>query len=185
MTAYLVATVIVVAAALIVVRFAWTYIRLRGTRVVTCPETRQTAAVEIGTAAAAASGVIGRPRFHLNACSHWPEKAGCGQSCLAEIGQAPADCLVRTQLERWYQGKSCAVCRREVGPIDWYDRRPTLLSPENHPLMWQELKAELLYETLRTHKPLCFDCYVAETFRQTHPELVLDNPFASPPPGRA
>lgn len=185
MTAYLVATLIVVAVALVAVRLAWNFFRLRGTRVVTCPETQQHAAVDIGALSAAATGLVGSPRFRLNACSHWPEKQGCGQTCIAQIEQAPFDCLVRTQLERWYQGKSCVACRREVGTIDWYDRRPALLSPENRPVMWQELKAEQLYEILGTHKPLCFDCYVAETFRQTHPELVLDNPFAPPPPGRS
>ena len=177
-------TLVAVVAALVVVRFAWTYFRLRGTRVVTCPEQRDTAAVEIRTAAAAATGLVGHRRFHLHSCSHWPEKAGCGQACLAEIYDSPSDCLVRTQLEVWYRGKSCVVCRREVGQIDWFDRRPALLAPDNQPLAWQELKAEQLHETLRTHQPLCFDCYVAETFRRSHPELVLDNRFAPPPPGR-
>ncbi len=184
MPAYLVITLVALAAALVVVRFAWNYFRLRGTRVVSCPETHQTAAVEIGSVAAAASGLVGHPRFHLQACSHWPEKARCGQACIAEIDQAPTDCLVRTHLESWYRGKTCVVCRREVGDIDWLDRRPALLAPDNQPLLWQDLRAEQLFETLRTHRPLCFDCYVAETFRRTHPELVLDNPFAPPPPGR-
>ena len=31
---------------------------------------------------------------------------------------------------------------------------------------------------LATHRAVCFDCSVAETFRREHPELVLDNPWA-------
>jgi hypothetical protein len=185
MTGYLVAGLIAVALVLVVVRLGWNYFRLRGTRVVTCPETQQKAAVDIGALAAAAAGVVGAPRFHLTSCSHWPEKQGCGQACLGQIREAPFDCLVRTQLERWYVGKACVACRRDVGTIDWYDRRPALLAPDSRPVLWEELKAEQLYDILRTHKPICFDCYVAETFRRTHPELVLDNRFAPPPPGRA
>ncbi len=184
MTAYLVGAIVLVAAA-IVARFTWSYFKLRGTRVVTCPDTREKAAVEIDASKAARSAVLGKPSFTLQACSHWPEKQGCGQACLAQIDAAPIDCLVRTQMERWYRDKTCALCRRPVGNIDWYDRRPALLAPTRQPLMWQELQAERLDEILATHAPLCFDCYVAETFRRAHPELVLDNPYAPPPPGRA
>jgi hypothetical protein len=184
MTAYLLGALALVALA-VVARFGWSYFRLRGTRVVTCPETQQKAAVEIDTPRAAGSAILGKPNFRLEACSHWPEKQGCGQACLSQIANAPLDCLVRTRLENWYRDKTCALCRRPVGNVDWYDRHPALLTPTRQPVTWQELPAERLDEVLATHQALCFDCYVAETFRRAHPELVLDNPYASQPPGRA
>ncbi len=185
MTAYIVGTLIVAGLALLIGRFAWAYFRLRGTRVVTCPETHQQAAVEIDPIKAASGAVMSHARFRLEACSHWPQKAGCGQACLSQIEAAPIDCLVRTVLTNWYQGKACAICHRAAGEIDWYDRRPALLSPDGQLLLWEEVRAEHLDDILGSHKPICFDCYVAETFRKNHPELVLDNPYAAPPPGRS
>ncbi len=169
----------------VVARFAWAYFRLRGERVVTCPESKDRVGVSVSNVKAAAGAVLGRPSFAITECTHWPERHNCGQGCLAEIEHAPVDCLVRIKLAGWYAGKSCAICRRSVAEIDWYDRRPALLSPKGRPTMWQEVKGEQLDATLAAYKPICFDCYVAETFRKAHPGLVLDNPYAPPPPGRS
>jgi hypothetical protein len=180
MTPYLVGLLALVGM-LLVVRFAIAYVRLRGARVVTCPETQTQAGVELNAGKAAASAAVGLTSYRLAACSHWPERAGCGQMCLAEIQSSPVDCLVRTRLETWYEGQSCAICTRPIGRIDWYERRPALLAPDRQTLAWPDVDASHLDQILATHRPVCFDCHVAETFRRTHPELVLDNPYAEPP----
>ncbi len=184
MTAYLVVTVFALALIYLGVRFSRAYFRLRGARVVTCPEDHTQAAVDIDARKAATGATFGSPRFALTGCSHWPERQACGQECITEIEAAPFDCLVRTHLARWYEHKSCAVCQRPIGTIDWHERHPALLTPDRKTVAWAEVDASRLDAILATHKPVCFDCHVAETFRRTHPELVLDNPYASPPPGR-
>ncbi len=184
MTLYIIVAVIAVALIYTAIRFGRAYFRLRGTRVVTCPADQSKAAVEVDARKAATGALFGKSSFALTACSHWPERHDCGQQCLREIAASPIDCLVRVQLTRWYEGKTCAYCRRPFDTIDWYERRPALLAPAGRTLAWPEVDAALLDDTLHTHKPVCFDCHVAETFRRTHPELVLDNPHASPPPGR-
>ncbi len=182
-------SIIVIALALVLaylgVRFTRAYFRLRGTRVVTCPADQTQAAVDIDARKAATSAVFGSPSFALTTCSHWPERRACGQECLRQIEAAPLDCLVRTRLATWYAGRTCALCQRPFGAIDWYERRPALLSPERITRVWPDVDAAHLDDVLRSSKPVCFDCHVAETFRRTHPELVLDNPYASLPPGRS
>ncbi len=183
MTVYIVAAV---ALALIYagVRFSRAYFRLRGTRVVTCPSDRSQAAVEVNARKAAVGAIFGSPAFALTACSHWPERQACGRPCISEIQAAPIDCLVRMHLTKWYEGKKCALCLRAFGPIDWTERHPALLAPDKRTIAWTDVDASHLDAVLRSHKPVCFDCHIAETFRRTHPELVLDNPYAATPPGR-
>jgi hypothetical protein len=185
MTGYVVATAIALALIFVGIRFSRAYFRLKGERVVTCPADQTKAAVDISTGKAAAAAVFGSPAFTLTTCSHWPERRGCGQACVSQIEAAPIDCLVRTHLTRWYEGKTCAVCHRPIGEIDWYERRPAVRRPDGITEAWKDVDAVQLDDILRTHVPVCFDCHVAETFRRTHPELVLDNRYAAPPPGRA
>jgi hypothetical protein len=167
----------VVAAGVVVAR---RYRQLRGTRVVSCPETHEAVGVEVDVGRAALTGAFGKTRFELTDCSRWPEHHDCGRGCLAQIEAAPVDCLVRTKLTAWYEGRSCAVCGRPIGPIDWTQQhRPGLATPDHMTIGWDEVRAERLAETLATHRPVCWNCYVTETFRRQHPELVLDNPWRS------
>lgn len=166
------------------VRFSRAYFRLRGTRVVTCPADQSKAAVDVNAGKAAAGAVFGTPSFSVTACSHWPERHDCGRQCLRDIQASPVDCLVRSHLSRWYEAKTCACCRRPFGTIEWHERHPALMAPNGRTLTWADVDATQLDQILASHRPVCFDCHIAETFRRAHPELVLDNPHASPPAGR-
>jgi hypothetical protein len=56
-----------------------------GSRLVTCPETKQLALV---TVAAGAKGIEGFPvldRLRTRECSRWPFRRDCGQGCLRQI----------------------------------------------------------------------------------------------------
>jgi hypothetical protein len=161
----------------------WRFVRLRGTRAVTCPETKKTVAVEVNTARAAITAAFGRPRFDLTECSRWPERRDCGRECLSQIEDAPMNCLVRTKLAAWYEGRSCVACGKPFGDIYWVTHRPASMAPDGTMLAWREVKAEQLAEVTEEHAPVCWDCYVHETFRRQHPELVIDNPWkkAGPP----
>jgi hypothetical protein len=159
------------------------YVQMRGTRLVNCPETNDTVAVEVDAGHAALTGALGKARFELTSCTRWPERYDCGRECLAQIEAAPIDCLVRTQLAAWYAGKSCVVCGKPFGAVDWMTHRPGLMEPGGAIMKWQDIQAEKLAEVVASHKPVCWDCFVAETFRRQHPELVIDNPWKrSQPP---
>lgn len=159
---------------------AW--MRYRGTRVVVCPENREMVAVNVDARHAALSASGGRPDLRLETCTRWPEKAGCGQECLGQIESAPEACLLRNILADWYQGKACAFCRRDFHAVHWHDHKPALVAPDGKIVDWQGFRAEQVVDVLATHRPVCWDCRVAETFRREHPELVTDRPSRSGPP---
>src|SRR5215831_4360910 len=105
----------------IIVVAAWLvgeWLKFRGDRIVTCPENRRPAGVRLDAAHAALTGWP-NPDLRLATCSRWPERAGCGQECLRQIEQAPADCLVRNIVAKWYEGKRCASCGEPFHEIRW------------------------------------------------------------------
>jgi Protein of unknown function (DUF1761) len=63
--------------------------RYRGDRLVTCPETHDTAVVELDAKHAAVSGLAGQEKLRLESCSRWPERADCGQDCIAQALHDP------------------------------------------------------------------------------------------------
>lgn len=170
---------VIVAVALAAFVVARRYLAYRGARLVECPENKQTAAVKVESAWAALGG-----DWRLADCSRWPERHACGRECLAQIERSPDDCLVRTIVTQWYEGKDCVVCGKPVGEVDWYDRKPGVMDAAGRAQPWPEVPPDTLPEVLATHKPVCFDCYVAETFRREHPDLVLDNPWGQAPEPR-
>jgi hypothetical protein len=172
-----IAVVVVVVVACAALRpLVRTYLAYRGVRVVTCPETGRPAAVEVDAVHATASRASsGSPLLHLESCSRWPERQGCGQECLALVEAAPHDCLARTLLERWYSGKACVFCRRPFGEIHW-DHRPTVRLPTGEIVAWPAIRAEELPAVLAASTPVCWNCHIAEMFRREHPDLVVDDP---------
>jgi hypothetical protein len=177
-TAIWIGTVLVVVAALWVpVLAGWrAYRKYRGTRVITCPETDEPAAVEVDVGRVVLTAARGETNVRLRACSRWPERRDCGQWCLDDIEMAPYACLARTMLEQFYRDKPCALCGHAIGEIEWFDHRPGLLSPERRTVAWHEVAAQTLPDVLATHLPVCWNCHVAESFRRQYPELVIDRP---------
>lgn len=176
---YLVVALVVVAAVYILLRKPIReYFLMRGDRVVTCPDNRQTVAVTVDAAHAAISAARGFEDLKLESCTRWPEKADCGQECLRQIEASPVDCLVRTQVTRWYTDKTCALCGKALGMIDWTQHKPAVRTPDGTTVEWQDVPPETLPQVFATHAAICWDCHVAETFRRKRPDLVLDNPFA-------
>lgn len=167
-------------------RLAVAWLRYRGTRVVVCPESREMVAVRVDAKHAALSAPQGRVDLRLESCTRWPEKAGCGQECLGQIESAPDACLLRSILADWYQGKRCAFCGREFHAIHWHDHEPGLVAPKGAIVAWEAFRPEEVLDVLATHKPVCWDCRVAESFRHEHPALVTDRPpRPGPPPSMA
>ena len=163
-------------------RAVGTWLKYRGTRVVECPENHQMVAVEVDAHHAAWSTPQGRPHLRLEDCTRWPEKAGCGQDCLSQIEASPEGCRVRSILTDWYTGKSCAFCGRTFDDIHWHDHKPALLAPDGSLTTWKSFAPEQVMDVLASHKPVCWDCHLAESFRRDHPELVTERPERSGPP---
>lgn len=151
---------------------AW--LRYRGTRIVTCPETHEHVAVEADALHVASGAVRGKHEVRLRDCTRWPERQNCGQECLAELEESPEDCLLRNMLTDWYEGKSCAICKKPFGEIEWHDHRPALLDLEGKSFEWEEFPPEKIVDLLDDYQPICWDCHIAEKFRREHPDLVTD-----------
>jgi hypothetical protein len=153
------------------------YFRLRGKRLITCPENQKSAAVELDAVHLARDAVFGTPHLRLSECSRWPERQGCGQECLKQIEAAPEGCLVRRIVADWYTGKTCAFCGKSVAASEeWIGHVPALLNPEKKTVYWDKIAPEQLPQVFQTHLPVCWSCHVAETFRREHPDLIVDRP---------
>ena len=151
--------------------------RYRGSRLVTCPETKEPAIVEIDSLHALLTSTVSLPDIRLENCSRWPLNGQCGQECLTNLDVAPDICLVSGVLMRWYRDKKCAYCRKEFPELHWLDHRPALLSPAGKLVSWNEVHMDSLQNILETHFPVCWDCYIAQKFRLDHPDLVVYRPW--------
>ncbi len=155
-----------------------TYWRMRGTRLVTCPETQSTVAVEVDAAKAAREAASGKAHIRLRDCTRWPERADCPQGCVSQIEQDPEGCLVWRIVQRWYADKTCVYCGRPIKADEWLDywldHTPALLAADQETVQWTELPPEVLPEELRHAQPVCWSCHVAERFRREHPDLVIE-----------
>jgi hypothetical protein len=158
-------------------------LRWRGTRLVQCPETRRPAAVDLDVREALVSGMFGRQHLRLRDCSRWPERAGCGEDCLAQVERAGDDCRVRTIAREWYRGRKCVYCRRVFGEVHWHDHRPALRTARGVTRQWNEVRPEELPALFATCLPVCWDCHVAESFRHDHSDLVVDRERHEPRTG--
>jgi hypothetical protein len=159
------------------VKSVLTYLRARGKRLVTCPETHCAAAVELDAKGTALKALHGEIYRCLQDCSRWPESKDCAQDCLEQIATQGQACLVRNIVAGWYHGKTCVYCHKAVDKAeDWTGHMPALQTPDSKTVSWVDVKPEKLPEVFETYKPVCWSCHIAETFRREHPELVTDRP---------
>ena len=152
----------------------WAAMRYRGKRLITCPETHQAAAVHVNTSKASIGAILGQKQVRLDQCSRWPERQNCGQDCLSQINADPEHCLVWNIVGEWYKGKSCAYCQKPFEEMHWHDRHPALLSPDRIAKQWNEIPPEQLPTVFETYLPVCWNCYIAETFRRQNPDRLVN-----------
>ncbi len=84
----LVAIVVVAVVYVLVPVVVEAFVRFRVKRRFICPETGATAEVGIDAHRAAVAAAIGRPVLRVKTCSLWPERRGCGQTCLSRSEEA-------------------------------------------------------------------------------------------------
>ena len=158
-----------------------TWYRLRGTRVVTCPETERPAAVTLDVGHAAATAVWERADLKLKACSRWPERAGCDEACLAQIADSPDGTRARTMVAQFFETKHCAICDQPIQPLHTAALQPGFLDPVSHDAeAWDEVPADRLPDAFETRHAICANCTLAESFRRRFPDRVVDR---TPRPG--
>lgn len=155
--------------------------RFGGEQVVICPETGKQAMVEVDVRHAALTSLVRQTDIRLESCWRWPLNQECGQECLVELDVAPPECLVRSVLMKWYKGKRCVFCQRAFDEITLTDHKPALFSLEGVFVEWPQVRMSNLAEVLATHTPVCWNCYIAQTFRRDHPDLVVERSFTSQP----
>ena len=125
---------------------------------------------------AALTSVLGQPDIRLQTCWRWPMQKHCGQECLAQLDIAPAECLVRGVLMKWYAFRACVYCGKQFEQIHLLDHKPALQSPEGRLVEWSEVAMEDLQVVLDSYKPVCWDCYIAQSFVRDHPQAVVYRP---------
>ena len=91
--------------------------RLRGARVVTCPETGKAAAVTIDLGHAAVTAVWDKADLKLATCSRWPERQGCDEACVPQIAEGGGETRARTIAARFFEGRRCSICQHPIQPL--------------------------------------------------------------------
>lgn len=159
--------------------------KLGGGQVIICPETKKQAMVEVDVRRAAFTSLIGQEEIRLESCWRWPLSENCGQECLLQLEVAPAECLVRSVLMKWYRGKKCGFCRRPFETIGLTDHKPALLNLDGETIEWSAIPISKVDQAMQTYQPVCWDCHIAQRFRQEHPDLVVVRPGPNmSPPGQ-
>ncbi len=178
--AYIIVTVLVATACWFVARrIVRAYSGNRGTRITTCPETGMPTIVEVDATHAVLTSTVGLPEIRLTNCSRWPIKKECGQECLANLDVAPDACLVSGVLMRWYRDKKCVYCSNSFQTIKWTDHKPALRTPEGKLVLWSDVELCRLEDVMKTNLPVCWNCYITQTFRLEHPDLVVYRPWTN------
>lgn len=175
---YVVAAALVAAGLFLAIRyFVRAYIRYRDSRIIICPENDEAAIVEVDAMHAVLTSAFGKPDIRLQNCGRWPLLQNCGQECLVQLDVAPPECLVRGVLMRWYEFKACLYCGKPFPQIQLLDHKPALQSPEGKLVEWSEVDIGDLETVMNTYTPVCWDCYIAQSFVRDHPEAVVYRPW--------
>lgn len=143
-----------------------TWFRLRGKRVVICPETLTRAAVTVDVGHAAATAVWEKADLRLETCSRWPERKGCDEACVSQIVEAPGETLARTMAAHYFEGKRCAICQRPIDPPAAAALQPGFMHPVSHEAAaWDEVPPQNLPDAFASRRAICANCTLAESFR--------------------
>ncbi len=151
------------------------YRRYEGEMTLTCPENREHVVVELNPKRALAGEIAGIDDLALRACTRWPERAGCDEGCLDQVGADPHALLARVRIAEWFEHKECVLCGREFKRVEDQEHQPAFLDRDGALIASTDVDPRRLDIVLATHLPVCWNCYSAETFRRRHPELVVES----------
>lgn len=162
----------------LLVYLAWrpvtAYFKYRGERLITCPDNHLPAAVLVDARQAALTANVPGVPHRLRECSRWPEMGDCPQDCLCQVEADPESTRVTNIVSNWYDGKRCALCDEPIETLNFVDRRAAVLDPVGVTQEWNAVRPEELPQIFASHKPVCWNCHLAATFRGRYSELVTD-----------
>jgi len=147
------------------------YFKNRGSRLVTCPETREAVVMTPDKKFAFWTALRGQEHSRVETCSRWPEKDDCEQECLAEIEASPEN--IDRLLSSWYTGKTCAICDGALSNADWQRGRLAVLNQQQELLDLRKLSLENLRAGLENMRPLCWNCHQEERVRHPYEAPAL------------
>jgi hypothetical protein len=147
------------------------YFRNRGCRTVICPDNHEPVTVELDNKFAFRTALRGQEHERLQSCSRWPEEGDCGQECLAQINPSPEN--LERLLQKWYQGKTCAICELRLSQADWRRSRLALLNEKQKLFELRHMHLEDIPSALDQMAPLCWNCHQEERARQEEPPRML------------
>lgn len=143
-----------------------TWTRLRGTRVVTCPETKRPAGVTVDLGHATTSAIWEHADVRIGTCSRWPERHPCDETCVAQIEASTEDTRASTMAARFFEGRRCVICRRRIEPLKPVGLQPGFMNPvTREAVAWPWMPPERLPEAIAGQRPLCPACTLAESSR--------------------
>jgi hypothetical protein len=90
--------------------------------------------------------------------------------------RAPTRKTAFRTMTRWYAGKRCAMCGRDIAPLSHFGPEPGLMSAASPTvsIAWTDVPSERLTTMLDTHLPVCSSCHLINWFQHEHPDLVVD-----------
>jgi hypothetical protein len=153
------------------------FFRMHGTRLVTCPENKETAAIGIDPHFAALTATVSDLQMRIGRCSRWPEKEGCAQACLPEVKEAPDDTRVEAVAKSFFVEHTCSYCGRKITDADALGHKAALENAAHELRTWDKVPAQMLPTVFTVETPVCWNCYVIERFRREHPELATPRDF--------
>jgi len=164
---------------------AWFAVRLlrmyQRVRAVTCPETREPAAIQIDARRAALTALAGNVDYRLTSCSRWPEKRNCNQACKSQIGGATQGCNALATIEKAKRIKNCELCGVVLDRKRPSDPKPVLLSPDRKTrIEWENVPPERLLTVLTTHSQICWTCHMAESYASVRSGDTAASPARRP-----
>ena len=149
------------------------FYKLRGTRVVVCPETKRPVGVTVDLGHAATSAVWEQLDVRISSCSRWPERTDCDQSCAAQIEADPHGTRAKAMATHFFEGQRCAICQRSIDAPSPARLQPGFMHPDTHEVKaWDELDPANLPCAIQRDFPLCANCTLAESVRQRFPDGV-------------
>jgi hypothetical protein len=150
------------------------YRHYEGELALSCPENDAPVTVALDPRYSLAGELAGVRDLKLKNCTRWPAMAGCDEACLDQVGGDPHALLVRVQIANWFEGKSCAICGRDLAHVEDQERSSAFLSPGGELIDAESVEAHRLDAIFATHRPVCWHCHYAVSFRRKHPELVVE-----------
>src|SRR4051812_37826023 len=152
-----------------------TWLRVRGPRVVVCPETQTPVAVRVDVGHAITSAIWEKAEVRLTACTRWPGSQDCDQPCVRQIEKAPSATNPKTIAAHFFSRRRCAICSERIEPPSGITLQPGFMDPVTRKVdTWDDVPAQDLPRAIATWRPLCSNCTLAESFRRNVPDRRPD-----------